>query len=468
MKTEFSATKLERATSPTGAAPTQPSARRAGPCTVAAVLTLFGALQACARSSDAGGVEAAPSVDGGVAFADGGQRCGDIPTSVSGIVLSPATTNPDPVYNAVVYVPKGAVDPFPSSLSCDRCGALPSATAWASTSTGADGKFTLKDVPAGRDIPLVVQVGRWRREIVIPEVKACADNVLPAELTRLPRNQKEGNIPRMAVATTYIDPIECVLRKMGVDAAEFSIPSGKGRIHLYQTLGEMGSNGATLGPGTLLAPSLYDDLETLKRYDLVLLPCEAHEAPKSPAALANVTAYADLGGRVFTTHYSYVWLDRATPFSTTALWKHHDPMNEALPDPLIASVDKTFPKGAALADWLVNVGASPAAGVLQLREARHDVDGAVAGRSQRWISSDSPGSVQHLTFNTPVGSAPESACGRVLYSNFHVVENHDHPPGMLFPTECDTSSLSAQERVLEFMLLDLASCVQDDRIAPPR
>ena len=73
-------------------------------------MVLFGALQACARSSDAGSVEATPSVDGGGAFADGGQRCRDVPTSVSGVVLSPATTNPDPVYNAVVYVPNAPVD----------------------------------------------------------------------------------------------------------------------------------------------------------------------------------------------------------------------------------------------------------------------------------------------------------------------------------------------------------------------
>ncbi|MBK7402707.1 MAG: hypothetical protein IPJ34_42385 [Myxococcales bacterium] len=39
------------------------------------------------------------------------------------------------------------------------------------------GKFTLKNVPAGSDILLlVIQLGKWRRQVKIPSVKACVDN----------------------------------------------------------------------------------------------------------------------------------------------------------------------------------------------------------------------------------------------------------------------------------------------------
>jgi hypothetical protein len=34
-----------------------------------------------------------------------------------------------------------------------------------STVTGADGRFVLRDVPVGASIPLVVQIGRWTREM---------------------------------------------------------------------------------------------------------------------------------------------------------------------------------------------------------------------------------------------------------------------------------------------------------------
>lgn len=423
---------------------------------------------ACATSAESGRA-ATDGSDGSEPFGDAGvTACGATPTSVSGVVWTPAKTDADPVYGAVVYVPKGDVAPLPTGLSCDRCGPLPSASAWVSTATGADGAFKLTNVPTGKDVHLVVQVGRWRRQVVLPEVKACQDNPLPADLTRLPRNQKEGDLPRIAIATTQIDPIECVLHKMGVDATEFSTPSGPGRVHVYQTHGELGADGATVGPGTPDAPTLYESLAELERYDTVLLPCEAHEAPKDATALSNLVAYANEGGRVFTTHYSYVWLDRSSPFSSAAEWRHHDPMQEPMPNPSIATIDKSFAKGAALADWLVNVGSSASSGVLAVHEPAHDVDGVVSGVSQQWISTDAPASVQHLTFNTPVGAKPEDACGRVVYSNFHVVHDETQSGAQLFPEECAPGPLTAQEKVLEFMLLDLTSCVQDDRVPPPK
>src|SRR6185295_14983658 len=68
------------------------------------------------------------------------------------------------------------------------------------------------------------------------------------------------------------------------------------------------------------------------------------------------------------------------------------------------------------------------------------------------------------TFNTPVGAAPDKQCGRVLYSDFHVNDAASYT--LTFPTECDASPMTAQERALEFMIFDLASCIQEDKPTP--
>jgi len=42
--------------------------------------------------------------------------------------------------------------------------------------------------------------------------------------------------------------------------------------------------------------------------------------------------------------------------------------------------------------------------------------------TQPWLASERPVSIQHFTFNTPIGAPIDQQCGRVVYSNFHVAE----------------------------------------------
>ena len=104
------------------------------------------------------------------------QACaGGATTSVSGSVYDPAGKNA--LYDVVVYVPNEHLQALPDGASCDACDALYTGQPIASTLTDSAGKFTLKNVPVGKDIPLVIQIGKWRRQLTIPAVAQCADTI---------------------------------------------------------------------------------------------------------------------------------------------------------------------------------------------------------------------------------------------------------------------------------------------------
>ncbi len=381
---------------------------------------------------------------------------GAMTTTVTGVVTTPAVVNPDPIYNAVVYVPNGRVQPFAKGVSCDHCGAPASGAPLVDTLTAADGSFTLTNVPAGDDVPLVIQIGRWRRQVTIPHVEACQTTALTSDLTHLPGKHADGDIPLIAIATGALDPLECVLRKIGIDDAEFTSPSGTGRVHMYV------QNGLSMSPPSPAASTLWSTAAALDAYDLVLLPCEGAANTKPPSATQNLIDYTTAGGRVFATHYSYVWIyDAPPPFPSTAKWSPDQPPPN---DPLTGLVDTSFPKGKAMADWLTNVGASPAYGEIEIETPRHDVDDVTAV-SQGWITSVVPQTAQHFTFNTPIGADAGAQCGKVVYSDFHVAASEAADAGA-FPLACLGGPLTAQEKVIEFMLFDLSSCIQLETLPP--
>jgi hypothetical protein len=274
---------------------------------------------------------------------------------------------------------------------------------------------------------------------------------------------------------------------MGIDDSEFTTPSGSGRIHMYHATGAVAASGPTPEQ-----TQLWTDLDHLKQYDMVLLPCE--HAPnlngKTPG-FANLVDYTSAGGRAFVTHYNYTWVrEPSTRFPRTAQWTSETKyFNDQVDCPVDAQVNMSFPKGADFAQWLVNVGASPTKGSITIDHAVHEIDdvyapgstdGGVAAIATPWITSPLaprtyPQSntcnatatqkiVHHYTFNTPVGAAAADVCGRVVYSAFHV--NNASSDNMPFPTECSAVPLTAQEKVLMFMFFDLASCVQTDTEPP--
>jgi hypothetical protein len=419
-------------------------------------------------------------------------------TTISGKVYDPA--GKVPLYNVVVYVPNGPVPAFTPGATCDRCDAS-IANPVASAITDTQGAFKLEDVPVGSDIPLVIQVGKWRRQIVVPGVTACVDTPLTdPQLTRLPRNQTEGDIPLIAITTGGADSMECLPRRMGLEDSVFSTEAGTGRIHLYSGQ-DTGMSVATkrfadgLNAGATLTRStqLWNGVETLKQYDIVIFSCEGDEieAEKPPADRQAAYDYVSQGGRLFASHWHHIWFSAGpAPVPTIGTWRNRqDPES-----PSVGTINTGFPKGAAFAEWLVNVGASQTLGQLSIIEPRDNLQLVDETQATRWITIDentrctrgcddrdlsdaeqeecladcmaNPGAVQYVSFNAPLGVPEEQKCGRAVYTDLHVSATGQDAPGEPFPEGCEERDLSNQEKAVMFMLFDLSACVMDDREPP--
>ena len=395
--------------------------------------------------------------------------------------------------------------PLTTGVSCDVCGAFATGEPLVVALTGPDGTFRLTNVPVGSNIPLIVQIGKWRRQVTVPSVPACTSTPVDAVLTRLPRTWSghdgggEGDIPRIAIASGSADPFECLLLKMGV-GAEIQEAGQGGRIDYYK------ENGVPMSATTPPGSQLYSSIDTLNGYDIVLLPCEGQANAKPAQAEKNLVDYTADGGRVFTTHYGYEWLGPgwgAAPFPSTADWcpqnggtcpvtQGNDPK-----DGIKVAINSGFPKGKAFAQWLggSQINALDAQGRMPISQPRWDVGKVNASPpdyvvptaawmfgdpTADWVAGQSPYNwTPHITFNTPYNPPPLAdgdaglQCGRLVYSDFHVDANDqtmgcaNAGQGCTFPSDCVANQpYTAQEKALVFMLFDLSSCIQSDQTPP--
>jgi hypothetical protein len=389
-------------------------------------------------------------------------------TTVSGTAVTAARMNPDPLSGAIVFIPNAEpgskLPPLVDGPACSPCTPLENERVLASAVTGPDGRFTLRDVPVGTGIPIVVQLGAWRMQTTI-DVAPCIDNILPSGAVRLPRNQREGDIPLTAISTGQHDTVECLLRKMGVDDAEFTNPWGAGRIHLYH------SNGAIIDastPDESVLKGLSAGGGRWSSYNQVLLACEGAEIAETPETVGNFADYLHSGGRVLATHFSYVWLFPTGPFANVGAWT---PGKMAPAGPLATDVVTSSARGVDFAAWLAHTGAlsRPTPPQMRITTPHANLGALTTGAgADLWLSSFSPPTSQAVGVGMPIHADPEDRCGQVVFSDFHT----DRAPSAsnTFPAECGPSlTLSADEKALEYMVLYLGACTgpQVTKVLPP-
>jgi hypothetical protein len=437
-------------------------------------LVVVASLAACAHHED-GAADDGPTPDAAcVGLACKVADCGSkgLPsTSLSGTVFAPNGTLP--LYGVNVYVP--ALDPGPLSdgVSCGNCSSGLPGGAITAVITDEHGRFKLPDVPATRDVPLVIQVGKWRRQLVLPNVAACQDTALSAVETALPRTRAEGDLPRIAITTGNADALECLVRKLGIADSEITTDTQGGRIHLFNGNGaatfEAGFAGGT-GPFSA-ATALWGTVAKLSAYDIVMFSCEGNQYPgtKPQTALEAVRDYADAGGRVFLSHWHNIWVggEDGAPTHAIPSWRSIGTFDYGAPqdqDDTIASVDQTVEKGQSFASWLVSVGASTTRGQIPVSGARYTLKSNDPMKSDRRVYlepalSNNHVSVQDLQFTTPNDVPTDRRCGKVVFSDMHVSSGSLSRASVPYPDDCNTGELTPQEKALAFIFFDISSCV---------
>lgn len=447
---------------------------------LAAALASFGVCAfviACSGSANSGlfgnangGPDGGPSVDpeGGPVpeggNGDGSKPCSGIEcnkptckdgetTSLRGKVYDPAGANA--LHGVRVYVPSGPLAALAKGAACNACGTITPAPLTL-TKTNAKGEFELLDVPVGAAVPIVIQTGKWRRTIEVSITKSCTANDAPDHQLRLPKNGSEGDMPHIAVTAGGCDALECLLRGMGVDDKEF-VPgaSTAGHVHVFNGGGGL-FPGAPAAGGTALDPvgELWNSAAKMSAYDTLLLSCECSETNENkggsaPGARQAMHDYANAGGRVIATHYHYTWFKG----SPQADWQG---LSSWIPSTGGTSgaydVDTSFPRGKAFSDWLVAVNASTTPGQIQLTDVTNSLS-SVNPPAQSWIKKTND-QVRYFSFEAPIGGA---ACGEVAFTDLHAMGIS--AGGAAFPSGCPApGGLSAQQKALEFLVFDLASC----------
>jgi hypothetical protein len=404
-------------------------------------------------------------------------------TEMTGTVFDPA--GQVPLSNVVVYVPADPSKPLtPIKTGTSSCSACTTEIAnyMALAVTDVNGHFTMKGVPATSGVPVVVQIGKWRREITLAQsIAKCSNYSVPNGVLRLPQSQKEGDIPQMAVVTGGADDLGCFLRGMGLDATEYSAPKGGGRLDVYHGVGGPSLATGTAGvcnSGNTQCP-LYASKPALEYYDIVLLACEGgeHAETKPSASLQFMHDWLGEGGKVFATHFQYYWFkDGPTDFQNVATWTGFS-AGIGFGN---YTVDTSFNRGMVFDQWMTGTGVGAATGTTISLNGVADSVSAITKDATQWVYDPNTNHPKYLSFLTPIGgmktggatdggseggTAAETTtyCGKAVFSDLHTSGS---PSGSSVPTSCPTT-LSAQQKALEYLFFDLAACVAPENAPPP-
>jgi hypothetical protein len=368
----------------------------------------------------------------------------------------------DPVPGAIVFVPVDDVPELPSTVTCDQCNNLPAAVTTATTSF--DGSFRLRGVPSG-SFPLVARLGRFQRVATVTAT-ACVENRVDADRDtankglRLPRQKGElaplDRLPRIAVVSGDYDQIECVLKRIGID-----------QLDMYNGR----ATGSTNPPPIAEQSALFTDSARLFGYDIVVVNCTDNQYQSLLAQATvkqNLESFVARGGRLYVTDWAYDVVEQIPAFAPYICFEPQSPPAAPMCSggsarPMSADSRDYYSGRSQILDpemarWLAQfpsvIDGSSSVEVDYSFVVVAKVGDDANGKSKVWVQGPAKGygtRPQTVTFDY-------KSCGRVHFSTYNTEPNGNVDDGQRWPTSCK-ASLSAQERLLEYLFFNVAACV---------
>lgn len=378
------------------------------------------------------------------------------------IYVNPCAPNPAPSVTGKVYAPNG-VDPvagasvhvalgllsLPQTVQCESCSVKGKFSA--NVYSKADGSFKLEGVPNNKPFWLGLQKGYFRRYLNLT-VPQCGTLALTKAQSTLPGKNKQygpyDSIPRIAVVSGAWDKLEKVLDKLGVPASDITV-----------------YNGRDYGTGAQSMQTLLGNAGLMRTFHIILVNCGTKFESLITGADATyrdaVRAYVRAGGRLFVTDFSYDYVEQVFPEFID--FEGSDTTPESQPEgPDAAEVGTQMQSSAGtikdsdLKAWL---------GLPEIKALQGDgtvkIEGFMTGWAVQkkvadtlgakvWVTGKAlaPGvnEVRPLTTSFEFLDSDLKGCGRVVFSSYH--------------THGSAADLLPQERILEYLLLEIGTCIE--------
>lgn len=361
--------------------------------------------------------------------------------TVTGKVFAPNGT--DPIAGALVFVPN-ELPPLPKEVRCASwCTVVGSSGC--QTYAQPDGSFELVGVPNGK-FQLVIQKGYFRRVLEL-EMPHCGSLALEKAQTTLPaKNAHYGpldTIPNIGVVTGAWDKLEKVLQKIGVQ-----------EMTIY--------NGKDLGSGAQSMQSLLQNSALMRSHHLLFINCGTKFeglVTEAGAARNVLFDYVKQGGRLFVTDYSYDFIEQTFPQFVDYVGSDETAVDQAEThngaekgaDNLIVKADVLDPSmkswlGLPEIDSLLADGRVEIQGFETGWAVQQSLNSALPTKS--WVEAEvtwvGGSGTRSLTSSYAVADTDGQGCGHVYFSSYH--------------TWGQAEELLPQERILEYLMLEMGSC----------